>query len=256
MRLGTWSSRFGVAAIAGLLGAAAPAIGVPAASVVASTVNHAPFIGISHDNSVNWSGYAASGAKGSFTSVSASWVQPAGTCTSKSTYSAFWVGLDGDTSQTVEQDGSEVDCSGGSPIYYAWWEMYPGPSINFKNPVKPGDHFTASVTASGTTFTLNISDATQGWTRTVTKTSSAKKSSAEVIAEAPCCTAAGNILPLTDFGTVDFTAAMANGSPIGNSDPTKINMVAGNQGGTVGVSSDKTSALSGGTSFSDVWKSN
>jgi hypothetical protein len=61
---------------------------------------------------------------------------------------------------------------------------------------------------------------------------------------------------LTDFGTVDFTAAMANGSPIGNSDPTKINMVAGNQGGTVGVSSDKTSALSGGTSFSDVWKSN
>src|ERR671922_218395 len=63
-------------------------------------------------SSSNWAGYAASGSNGTFTSASASWTQPAGKCTGGSTYAAFWVGLDGYTSSTVEQVGTEVDCSG------------------------------------------------------------------------------------------------------------------------------------------------
>jgi hypothetical protein len=60
-------------------------------------------------SSSNWVGYAATGAAGSFTSVSASWTQPTASCATGSQYAAFWVGLDGYTSKTVEQIGTEAD---------------------------------------------------------------------------------------------------------------------------------------------------
>src|SRR5579862_3180624 len=109
----------------------------------------------SQAQSTNWSGYA--GTTGRYTSVSASWTQPAGTCSSGDQYAAFWVGLDGYNSSTVEQTGSEVDCIGSTAEYYAWYEMYPGPSQDYTNVVRPGDQFTATVTyVSGRTFTLYI----------------------------------------------------------------------------------------------------
>jgi len=199
--------------------------------------------------SSNWSGYVATGGTGAFSSVSASWVEPTGHCTSGSQYSSFWVGLDGFSSRTVEQTGSEVDCSGSTPLYYAWWEMYPGPSHTFSNPVSPGDNFTASVTFDGGgRFTLTISDTTRGWSHTENKTlSSAKRSSAEVIVEAPCCTGSGGILPLANFGTANFTNSAANGSAIGNFSPTEIIMKSGS------TQKDSISALSGGTNFSATW---
>jgi len=161
--------------------------------------------------SSNWSGYAATSSTTQFTSVSSSWVQPTGSCTSGDQYAAFWVGLDGYSSSTVEQTGSEVDCAGRTPRYYGWYEMYPGASSDYANPVSPGDHFTASVTYSGSNqFVLVLSDTTKGWTQTQTQTlAGAARSSAEVIAEAPCCTSRGGILPLTNFGTVNFTGATA-----------------------------------------------
>jgi hypothetical protein len=100
-------------------------------------------------SSSNWAGYAATGASGSFTSVSASWTQPTASCTSGSQYAAFWVGLDGYTSKTVEQIGTEADCNGPNPQYYAWYEVYPGAGVNFTNPVSPGDKFTGTVTYQG-----------------------------------------------------------------------------------------------------------
>ena len=48
---------------------------------------------------------------GTYTSVSASWTQP-GSCSGGDQYAAFWVGLDGYSSSSVEQTGSEVDCIG------------------------------------------------------------------------------------------------------------------------------------------------
>jgi hypothetical protein len=199
--------------------------------------------------SANWSGYAATGGSGKFTSVSARWTEPATKCGSGNQYSAFWVGLDGDGSQTVEQTGSEADCNGSRSVYSSWWEMYPGGSHNFSSPVKPGDKFSASVTyAGGSSYTLKIADSTEGWSHTLTKSlSSGQRSSAEVIVEAPCCTAGGGILPLADFGKASFTSAMVNGSPIGNASPTKINMASG------GIQKDSVSALSGGTSFTATW---
>src|SRR5581483_2687801 len=119
--------------------------------------------GIRHaDQSTNWSGYADT--TGRFTKASASWTQPAGHCGSGQQFAAFWVGIDGFNSSTVEQTGSEVDCIGGRAEYVAWFEMFPGPSQNYSNTVRAGDHFNATVTFNGgESFTLFIQDTTQGW---------------------------------------------------------------------------------------------
>lgn len=205
---------------------------------------------ISFATSTNWSGYASTVGH-PFSSVSASWVQPTGKCTSATTYASFWVGLDGDGSNSVEQNGADVDCHGGAPRYYAWYEMYPAASVSYSNPVNAGDHFNASVTVSGTTFSLNISDVTQGWSHTQTRTSSsAKKFSAEVIAESPeiCSSTGCRLASLTNFGTVGFTASMANGTALGSHNPVKITMVT-----NTGVVRAQPGALSGGENFSVVW---
>ena len=99
-------------------------------------------------------------------------------------------------------------------------------------------------------FNLYIQDATQGWSHTTTGTlAGAARSSAEVIVEAPCCTASGGILPLADFGTVNITGSMANGSSLGNAGGvTQIIMI-----GNSGRDQDTVSSLVGGQSFSATW---
>jgi hypothetical protein len=188
-----------------------------AASAPAPESHHgAPNHRISHSTSTNWSGYAVSG--GHYTSVSASWTQPAVNCSVTPTgWSSFWVGLDGDTTNTVEQTGTEADCSSGQPVYYGWYEMYPKFPHNYSNVVAPGDRFTASVTTNGAgSFTLTLTDVTRGWTQTTTqKLKSAKLGSAEVIAEAP--SGSGGVLPLADFQSAGFSAATVNGAALTSS---------------------------------------
>src|SRR5262249_52127531 len=132
---------------------------------VARTIGHGTH---ASTTSTNWSGYAVTGANGSFTSVSASWTQPTATCSHRNQYATFWVGLDGFNSNSVEQTGTDSDCSGRTPVYYGWYEMFPAFPVNFSNPVRPGDAMSASVTFSGSsTFTLVLHDATQNWTQTI-----------------------------------------------------------------------------------------
>jgi hypothetical protein len=196
--------------------------------------------------SQNWSGYAAHGK--TYKKISANWVEPTGHCTSSRTFSSFWVGLDGFGSRTVEQTGSEVDCSGGHAQYFGWYEMFPAFPGNFSNPVRPGDHFTGSVTfTGGGHYTLVLKDTTQGWSHTIKKTlASAKNSSAEVIAEAP--SSSSGILPLTNFGTVHFSNALVDGAAMSSAHGVKITMVNGS-----GRAKDSVSALSGGENFSVKW---
>jgi hypothetical protein len=177
-------------------------------------------------SSSNWAGYADTGSSHGFTNVAADWVQPAGQCSSGDQYSAFWVGLDGYTSSTVEQTGSEVDCVGQTAEYYAWYEIYPAAEVTFSNTVKAGDRFSASVRYLGSNkFRLTITDATQHWKRSATRRlAGAARSSAEVIAEAPCCTNSGGILPLTSFGTVSFSGAMVNSADLCTLHPVEITM--------------------------------
>jgi Peptidase A4 family len=199
--------------------------------------------------SSNWSGYVAH--NGTYKSVSASWVEPAGHCSgSGHEYSSFWVGLDGYNSTSVEQTGSEVDCKDGSPKYYSWLEMYPKSPVIFHNAVRPGDHFHGSVAYNGGgKFTLTLSDTTRGWTRTEHRSrGSARRSSAEVIIEAPCCTGSGGPLPLADFGTVHLSSAKVNGSKIGGHRPTRVIMQAGSR------RKDTISRLANGQNFSATWR--
>src|SRR5439155_8189681 len=151
---------------------------------------------ISQSTSSNWSGYAA--INGRYTSVSANWTQPTASCTSATTYSSFWVGLDGDGSSTVEQTGTSADCSGGAPKYYAWYEMYPKFPVNLSIAVKPGDSMTGSVATDGKgRFTLTIHNNTTGGNFATTQMlKRARLASAEAIAEAP--SSSGGVLPLTN----------------------------------------------------------
>ena len=104
--------------------------------------------------------------------------------------------------------------------------MYPADPVYYTNTVKPGDAMSASVTFSGTdTYTLVLKDSTQGWTKTRASTRAGfDRSSAEVITEAPC-SGSGGILPLADFGTVNYTARPRNGTSMGTQSPTVIIMI-------------------------------
>src|ERR1700753_33245 len=197
--------------------------------------------------STNWSGYVLTGGSGAFTSVSSSWTEPAASCSSGTQYAAFWVGLDGDNSDSVEQTGSDSDCSGGTPDYYGWYEMYPADPVYFTNPVAPGDSMSASVTVSGTNYTLTLTDSTQGWTQTENETGSFSNSSAEVITEAP--SSEEGPLPLADFGTINYSASSANGTSLGSQSPTSITMV-----GSSGDQLDSTSGIDGSGGFSNTWQ--
>ena len=201
--------------------------------------------------SQNWAGYASAGNAGTFTSVSASWSQPAVTCTATDTFASFWVGLDGDGTNSVEQTGTEADCNGGNPVYQGWFEMFPAAPVFYNDPVQPGDAMSASVVANGGgAFTLTLTDATQGWTQKTDQTlNTAQLGSAEVIAEAPS-SGNGNVLPLSNFGTVNFTAVTADNAPIGNENPDSLTMVSGNN-----VTEATPSALTGGNAFSVTWNS-
>ena len=198
--------------------------------------------------SSNWSGYAATGSNGEFTSVSASWVQPTLTCTSKTTYSSYWVGLDGYSNSALEQTGTEADCIGGKATYGAWWEVLPASESAYSVTVKAGDSLSASVVDNGNgTFTMKLTDSTQGWSKSTTADGSSgyEDSSAEVIAEATEVN--GSIAKLSNFGTVNFTNADADGSALSGYSPNEIVMA-----GSSDVKA-QPSSISGG-SFSVTWE--
>ncbi|HEV2461140.1 MAG TPA: G1 family glutamic endopeptidase [Ktedonobacterales bacterium] len=240
-----------IAAIA--LGVGGPGSAAAHAATQAPSHHTAPRIrlhGGTNSNSTNWSGYANTGT--TFTDVKGSWTEPTATCSSGQTaYSSFWVGIDGDTTNTVEQTGTDADCSSGTPTYYAWYEMYPKFPVNLSNPVAPGDALSAEVSTNGHGgFTLTISDSKQGWTFTTNQTSKkARLGSAEWIAEAP--SGSGGVLPLANFGTVSFSNCSANGKSI-SSNPNADEIVMVTSSGTVKA---QPSALnSGGNGFSVAWK--
>lgn len=163
-----------------------------------------------------WYGYAVTGA--TYTSTTADWTMPAMSCTASGTYLAIWTGLDGYSSPTVEQIGAEADCSGATPEYFGWYELYPSFAVDFSNTLKAGDALQASVTYKSSKFTLVLRDVTQGWTQTVTKSlSGADRSSAETVVEAPSTFACPPPVTLANV-----TGDTVDGSSLGSLDPVKI----------------------------------
>lgn len=217
--------------------------------------------------STNWSGYAITGAKGSATDAKASWIVPAigGTCPSTDQFSSFWVGIDGYSSNTVEQVGTDSDCQNGQPVYYAWFEFYPHPSFTIDSvPVSPGNTISAEVKQTGKgLFTVTLTNVSTGKSFSASaKIPSAAQASAEWIAEAPY---SGGVLPLANFGSVLFgydNTAQPNTCFLTMSGATgPIGLAAFNQNLDAITMDTKTgivktipsSLSSDGTSFSIAW---
>jgi hypothetical protein len=110
----------------------------------------------------NWGGYVdTTGSAGNYTGVSGSWSQPTVRCTSTNSYAASWVGMDGMNNATLEAAGTLGECYQGVAYYYTWWEMDPTTSIQLVgSSIRPGDAISASVTRTGTAFTLSVTDTT------------------------------------------------------------------------------------------------
>jgi len=154
--------------------------------------------GLTQVQSTNWSGYADTGS--GFSTVTGSWTEPGVSCTSTTSLAAFWVGLDGYSSSSVEQDGTLIECYRGTAYYYTWWEMYPANAIQVVgSTLHAGDSITASVVRSGTSYTLKVTDSSRlADSFSTTQTcSSCDNSSAEWIAEAP--SGSSGVYPLSDF---------------------------------------------------------
>jgi hypothetical protein len=169
-----------------------------------------------HQDSLNWAGYAASKPGVRFRRVASTWVQPAASCAAgERRYSAYWVGLGGfhSTSKALEQIGSQVDCSStGQAFYSAWYELVPAASMPIHLAVHPGDTLSASVTVSHGKVKLYLANRTRG-------THFAKQlrpkqldvTAADWIVEAPsaCDDNGCHTLPLANFGSASFTGATA-----------------------------------------------
>jgi hypothetical protein len=210
--------------------------------------------GVSQVESTNWSGYADTGT--GFAQAAGSWTEPSASCSRHTTsYAAFWVGIDGYSSSTVEQDGTIIECLRGHAYQYSWWEMYPTNDIQVVgSSVAAGDSITASVVRSGTSYTLAVTDSTHPANSFSTNQSCSNcaNSSAEWIAEAP--SGSSGILPLADFGSwTESGATVTEGSTkggISSFTDDEITMI-----DSSGLVKAQPSALNGsGNGFSVTWE--
>jgi Peptidase A4 family len=213
--------------------------------------------------SENWSGYAATSGK-KFNYVHSTFVQPAITCPGvKNEWTSNWVGLDGFNNATVEQDGTFAHCGGPqstTPVYKAWYEMYPAGSVNVFT-VHPGDVIDTAVSYAQGQFTLTVSDLTTGKSASdVAACATCQRASAEWIIERPalCNNALTKcfLTRLADFGTSTMggtQARVAGGTVkgIGGFVNYPINMVGPLASGGF-ISLDTVSPLSGKT-FTATW---
>jgi Peptidase A4 family len=220
------------------------ALAIGASPALAHAARHAPKHRLGAGTSTNWSGYAVDGTGA--TSVVGTWTQPPVSCgIGETSWSSPWVGIDGDNSGTVEQTGTDGDCQNGTPVYYAWYEMYPKSLVKIPITVSANDSFTGSVSYGSGGFILTLTDLTSGKSYTTTQSSKkARRSSVEWIMEGP-----SNGL-LSNFGTLPFSGASGNisGQSVApsSSNALAITMVAGSTQRAV------PSSASGG-SFSVAW---
>jgi Peptidase A4 family len=203
--------------------------------------------------STNWSGYADTGS--GFGTVTGHWTEPSASCGFATSLAAFWVGIDGYSSGSVEQDGTLIECYLGRAYQFTWWEMYPTNSIQtVGSSLAAGDSISASVVRSGSSYTLSVTDSTRPANSFTTRQScsSCANSSAEWIAEAPSGSA--GVYPLADFGTwnesgATVTEGSANGV-ISSFTDDEITMVDSSNN----VKAQPGALNGGGNGFSVAWK--
>jgi hypothetical protein len=223
----------------------------------------------------NWAGQLAvkSNSRDTFRYVSAEFSMPSLNCATTPGTGADgsdesqWVGLDGvgyhlTSGATVEQAGITGYCTGTTPAYYAWSELYPRYPVEFSMTVNPGDAIRATVSEAGGVYTMTVDDITAGVQQTETgrcpSGSHCYDASAEVISEAP--SDSSGVLPLADFGISSFSAINVHAAV-----PSKI--VGGGFGSkswrdyeldqvsaASGTTLDSVGTLYAGGAFSDTWR--
>jgi Peptidase A4 family len=185
--------------------------------------------------SINWSGYADSeSGTNTVSQVSGNWTIPAVQCPpapyeNQDAFLANWVGIDGLTTQTVEQLGTAAQCFEGVTYYYVWYELYPSTTVEegttacINNNVdcpQPGDRISASVTVTSAgsgenNYALTLTDHTRPEesfsTTAQCAVTTCLDASAEWIVERPAVippppapSTLIQILPLADFGKTIF----------------------------------------------------
>jgi hypothetical protein len=163
-------------------------------------------------DSENWAGYIVETnfnqpSENSVDEISAYWNISGVDCFSfsKDYFSSFWIGIDGFSSRSISQIGTDSDCLLQAPIYYAWYEIYPQPPVLLNMTIHPKDQIFAEVKyIGGSNFQLTIKNLnTKESFSTIQEDSDAKRFSAEIIAEAPYLSDK-SIARLSEFGPVEF----------------------------------------------------
>jgi hypothetical protein len=209
------------------LALAAACGGGAAASPSYGAMTHGAKQGYAMSKSTNWAGYVIRPGR-DVDDVSGEWTIPAVNCQqTPNALDAVWAGIGGVVSgQHLLQTGVSDSCKGGVQRHYAWWELYPGPSVNLGLIVYPGDRMQASVYLSQEGhWVTRIDNLTTGWSGWMisgetygvgrdgsgsftregyaSSVSFAGGSTVEWVVERP--KVAGASIPIADFGRVQFS---------------------------------------------------
>jgi hypothetical protein len=190
--------------------------------------------------SSNWAGAVLVGS--GYKSVTGTFVvptpkKPSGG-SSSTTYSASaWVGIDGDTCQTaILQTGVDFNVQGSSVSYDAWYEWYPDYAYDFSGfSISAGNTIKVTATATSTSAgSVTITNESTG--KTVTHSFSGEsgklcETNAEWIVED--FEENGSLVPLANFGTVEFTGASVTTTSGSTLDTTGAQILDIKQGNTV-----------------------
>jgi hypothetical protein len=166
--------------------------------------SNAASIKMKQSYSSDWSGYSIGGDAGSVTNVKGSWTVPAIVKNKlPNQASSNWIGMDGDTSQTVEQLGTaSATDEKGNPVYYAWYEYYPASSYTIPMAIKPGDKIVADIDYANNQLVMSMTNQNTGEVFSISRDGREyTRSSAEWICEAPYY---NGVLPLANFGVTFF----------------------------------------------------
>jgi hypothetical protein len=233
-------------------------------------------LGVGYALTSNWSGFASLLANTQYTAVSGSWTVPSVDCTrAGNSSSSQWVGIDGASSDTVEQTGTYSDCAGPSgttPTYGAWYEMLGDTAVSDGAQVDIPPNGTYPAVTAGDTITASVTvDSSDDWTLTIDDSkwmqpfithiswSAPAEASAEWIVERPetCIGEDCTLTSLADFGTATFTNASATAAgtsqPIGAQalQSTPIEMIRSGTDSTLLAGPPSLNML--GTGFSEPW---
>ncbi|PYI20809.1 hypothetical protein BO86DRAFT_171572 [Aspergillus japonicus CBS 114.51] len=191
--------------------------------------------------SSNWAGIVREEppTSGPYTAVSATFQVPKPTAAANSRGTqagSAWVGIDGDTySAAILQTGVDFYVQNGKVSGDAWYEWYPDYAYDFDLTVSPGDTIVAKVQSLSPSQGVAIIE-NKSTGQKATQTVSAPEATATLAGQnadwiVEDFQAGDEQVALTDFGTVTFTGAQAQGGgqTVGVQDGTVIELKQNNQ---------------------------